>query len=40
MARLVLTIGLQRDTCSNEVELRAQIVDNVLGSIVNTIGRA
>ena len=40
MARLVVKNGHQKETCYNELELCAQNKDNVLGSVVNTIGRA
>lgn len=40
MARIVVKNGHKEDTCYNEIELRAQHISFILGSIVNnTIGR-
>jgi hypothetical protein len=40
MARLVVNISYQKDTCNNEIGLCAQNIDTVVGSKVSTIGRA
>ena len=40
MSRLMLRTDTQKDTCYNEIGLCAQNKDTILGSIVNTNGRA
>ena len=40
IARLVVKNGHQKDTCYIAIGLRAQNVDTILSSIINTIGRA
>ena len=40
MARLVVKNGHQKDSCHYESGLCAQSIDTILGSIVNTIGKA
>ena len=40
MTRLVIKIEHQKDICSDEIDLRAQNKDTILGSVLNSIGRA
>jgi hypothetical protein len=39
MAKFVVKKGQQNDMCHNEIELCAQNLDSIVGSILNTIGR-
>lgn len=40
MARFVFKNGQQKDTSYNEIGLTAQTTDFILGSVINTTGRA
>ena len=40
MARLVFNISYQKDMCNSEIGLCAQNIDTIIGSKVNTMGRA